>query len=152
MIDKSQRAVDTVIAAYQFAIRNRFVKPRVTPGSKTWNNAVLFFQLQTVTARSLGDIMHAAIKFYSKEWLQETLGAKYPPFSMVVSEAARKRVARGFKPRERSTPEQLQKQARDIAATLTTTMGAKALEVAQVYPDDPALRKLVQQYLKEGDR
>lgn len=146
--DKTPRIVESVISSYKHAIRNNFVKPRVVPGSKTEANVLAFFQLTHTLHRTLGEVMNAAVKLYSKEWLKETLKAKYPPLAMVVSEAARKRVARGFKPRERSTPEQLEKQAREVAATLTTTMGAKALEIAQTWPEDPELRKLVQEYLK----
>lgn len=150
MIEKGKSAVDAVIAAYQGAIRNRFVKPRVLPGSKTWDSAVLFFQIPAKTGHSLRAVMEAAVAGFSKEWLKDTLNSKYPPFAMVVSESTRKRVARGFKPAERSTPEQLLKQARDIAATLTTTMGTKAWEMAQHWPPDEELRKLVQQALKES--
>jgi hypothetical protein len=149
MIEKENQIVESVIASYQQAIRNRFVKPRVAVGGKTWNNALAFFQLPQVTGHTLPDVMHAAVKGFSKEWLKETLNAKYPPFPMVVCESTRKRVARGFKPRARSTPEQLMKQAREIAATLATTMGTRALEMAQTWPNDAELRKLVQKFLKE---
>lgn len=150
MIDKGQHKVDTVIRAYRHAI-GKFRNVVVKPGAKTWDNAIAFFDMQTTLSRPLDEIMKSAVNLYSPEWLEQTFKTPYPPFPMVVSEAARKRVARGFKPRVKSTPEQLDKQAREIASTLSTTMGTKALEMAQTWPSDPDLRELVQKYLKEAE-
>lgn len=148
MIDKGQSKVEAVLSSYRKAI-GRYIRPKYGPATKTWANLVAFFDMQYEIKRPLDELMKVAATLYSPDWLLEKFKTPYPPLPMVVSEAARKKVARAFKPRVKSTPEQLNKQAREIAATLSSTMGGRALEMAQTWPSDPDLRALVQKYLKE---
>lgn len=145
---KDHQIVLQVCQAYRTAIHNPFVRPFIKPEGKSWNNCLAFFALCKKLDRSLIEVMGVAVKKYGKEWLKMNLKKDFPPLPMVVCEANLKWLVREFKPRVKSTPEQLEKQAREIAATLTTTMGARAIDMTTHWPEDPVLREKVREFLR----
>lgn len=136
-----------VVQAYQRAVGNTFIKPKIYP--KTLENSEAFFALEGKTGRSLAELMALAVKQYSKDWLEKNLHMKVVPFNMVISPANRKRLLNNLRPKQETTPEQFQKQAEDIAQTMRSTMGESALAMTEHWPPDPKLRKLVRALLKK---
>lgn len=143
-----------VADAYRRAVGRKYGKPIRTPslktGSKTGNAAVKFLQLATELKKPLIDLMEVALGRYESSWCNDTFGRPFPPITVTISEKNQDRIRSNWKDRQAMTPEQLRRQARDIANTMKTVSGIEgALEILDGgWPEDESLRVEIRKFLQ----